>query len=301
MNLKSLLPASVLVLPLILAACNGGSSKSLNDDVKVEPQSCEVSGSGFGIVGGMTLESGNALSSSTVLIITVDYKDQTSICTGTLIAKDKVLTAAHCTNQYGGKSAIAFSNNVKCVSDAPKRTLRLVEKQAVHPNYRYSGDAIENSSSDIAVLKFAGDLPAGYQVRNLPSSTYRINPADGLVMTGYGKTDEDASDSSGILRFTRAGGNRLSKSYYSAEKKMTVNLSGVHVLEQNYNGVCSGDSGGPLYTYANGQLTLIGIVSAGIDNNATRYTYKPRVCHGVSVFADVLSQLSWIERQRDSL
>lgn len=294
LNLKPALKLSVvLCLPFALLSACSKSSDNFSG-------SCEVSGESFGIVGGKTLGSGNMLSATTVFIVHKKYNDETSICTGTLIAPDKVLTAAHCTSSWGGVSKIAFSNNVDCVANNVSLKTRDVSATAVHPDYSYYRSGTEQTAADLAIMKFSGELPEGYTVRDLPSRSYQINPANDLVMAGYGTTDYYAEDS-GTLRFTTAQGSRLSDSYLRANAKTSTQVKDGFVLEQRYNGVCSGDSGGPLYTYDNGRLVLIGITSSGVDIYATESTKKPAICNGVSLFSDVRKQLDWIEKQMNSL
>lgn len=293
LSLKPALKLSVvLCLPLILlSACNKSSDNLAG--------SCELPGESFGIVGGKTLGQGNDLSATTVLIVQKKYDDKTSICTGTLIAPDTVLTAAHCTSAWGSKYKVAFSNNIDCVATQVDVKTREVTAQATHPDYSYYGKTLQ-ADVDIAILKFSGGLPEGYTFRELPSRTYQINPDNDLVVTGYGSTDY-YSDDAGTLRFTTAAGNRLSDSYITARSKKSTQVKDAFVLEQKQNGVCSGDSGGPLYTYDNGKLVLIGVTSSGIAIDESVNTDKPAICNGVSLFTDLRKQMDWIETQLRSL
>lgn len=286
--------ATLLLCLSLLSACGGSGGGS---DLKAEPANCEVSGQSFGIVNGHTLASGNELSSSTVMVIHVNYKDETSICTGTLIDQNKVLTAAHCISAYGGKTAIAFTNNVTCVTSAPKRTLRVITNSAVPEEYSYwNKTSFNNASTDLAVLKFSGDIPEGYKIRTLPEKTYSVAATDRLVMTGYGTTTEKSEDS-GTLRFTSTPtSNILGNSFYLALAGKTVTVPKTIIVEQTRTGVCTGDSGGPLYNKVGSELSLIGITSMGVDNLTTDEN-KARVCHGVALFTDVREHLDWIQQQ----
>ncbi|MFV8258488.1 S1 family peptidase [Bdellovibrio bacteriovorus] len=293
------LRSSALLLSLsLLGACGGSGGGS---ELKVEPSNCEVSGKSFGIVNGQTLASGNELSSSTVMVIHINYKEETSICTGTLVANNKVLTAAHCISSWGGKTAIAFSNNVGCVSSAPKRTLRLVTDTAVPDAYSYWNKTdFNNASTDLAVLKFSGSVPEGYKIRELPQKSYSVAPTDRLVMTGYGTTTEKGEDS-GTLRFTSTpSSNVLGTSFYLALVGKSVSVPKTIIVDQANTGVCTGDSGGPLYNQVGSSLTLVGITSMGVDNRATDEK-KVRVCHGVALFTDVREHLDWINEKIKSL
>ncbi|WP_415064040.1 S1 family peptidase [Bdellovibrio sp.] len=290
--------ACILVLALSsLAACSPGAKGG--EELKVEPANCEIAGKSFGIVGGDILSSDNDLSASTVMVLHIDYKDEVSTCTGTLIDNNKVLTAAHCTSPFGKKTVIAFTNNSNCLTQAPKRTLRLVTDEAIHPDYSYWIKSWDNAAHDLAILKFKGDIPTGYKVRELPTSDFAPSESDNLVMTGYGTTTEKGADS-GTLRFTTAPASRLIKEFHLALNDSTVAVKNALILEQSDNGVCTGDSGGPLYINTERGLTLVGITSMGVDNK-TRDEKNTRTCHGVALFTDVRAHLDWIQKKKNAL
>lgn len=290
--------ASALLLTLsTLAACSPTIDKG--EELKAEPSNCEASGKSFGIVGGDVLASDNDLSSSTVMVIHLNKNEEVSICTGTLIDSNKVLSAAHCTTPHGKKTVIAFTNNVSCLAQAPKRTLRLVTQEAIHPDYSYDEITINKASSDLAVFKFKGDLPVGYKVRKLPEANFTVIPSDQIVLTGYGATTEGRTDS-GTLRFTTAPTSHLVKEFYLALQKTTVSVPRTLTLEQSHRGVCTGDSGGPLYIHTGKELTLVGITSMGIDNRTTDKK-NVRPCHGVALFTDVRAHLDWILEKKETL
>lgn len=288
---------SFTYLPLVLSfsfltACNSSSSGSKELS---EPASCEVSGQSFGIVGGEVLGSGNELSASTVFVIHIGEDKKTGICTGTLIDDNKVLTAAHCISEFGaGKTVIAFTNNADCVVKAPTRTLRAVTRSAAHPEYSYNGSSY-NANYDLAVLKIAGKIPDGYKVRSLPAKEFSLAAGDSLVMTGYGVTTEDGEDS-GTLRFTTASQDRLMNQVYIKMSDKTLSFPKALILDQPNNGVCSGDSGGPLYAKTASGLTLIGITSMGIDHRSEKSS-TPRACHGVALFTNVRDHINWLKTQ----
>ncbi|HEX7675952.1 MAG TPA: trypsin-like serine protease [Bdellovibrio sp.] len=286
-----------LSLSLSLVGCSGGSSS----DASVEVQNCEIAGQSYGIINGQTLSIGNPLSESTVMVIHISG-DDAELCTGTLIDNDKVLTAAHCTSRYSwDKTLIAFTNNLDCAAKAKTRTIRTVTDKIINDSYVYDENTPSNAQYDLAILKFSGSVPSQYKVRALPSKSYDPTKAEELIYSGYGKTDEDDKDSSGTLRFTTAAPKRLSHSFYMKRSGQSYSFEKVLVTEQSQNGVCNGDSGGPLYAKdKNGGLTLIGVTSMVADNNAA-WNQSPRLCHGISLFVSVQAQLDWIEKTMQQL
>lgn len=294
------LSALLLGTFISISGCSPSEGDKLKGDA-AELAHCELPGQAFGIVGGDTLASGNELSASTVFILHIDSQENETICTGTLIDTDKVLTAAHCVSQFGGKiTVIGFTNNVDCATKAMNRTLRVVKSHVSHPDYSYwREDIVKNSSSDLAVLKFEGTLPPGYKIRELPSEDFTPTPGAELVMAGYGVTKENNKDA-GVLRFTSATQENLTKDAYIKATKSRISPPKTWILQQPQQGVCTGDSGGPLYLNSGNDLTLVGITSAGIDHN-TEAKEEARLCHGISIFTDIRPHLEWILKQKNSL
>lgn len=296
--MKSTLIRNVCALALSLSFLNACSNGSLSDNssdlFKTSATGCEIPGESYGIIGGNVLSSATPLSESTVLIIRI-HDEQTSICTGTLIAEDKVLTAAHCTSRSPLDTLlIAFSNNLPCAAKTQAKTVLPVIRKEIHPFYDYSKKGPQTATNDLAILKFEGSLPADYKVRALPTASYNPAVASEFVMSGYGKTDE-AADDSGTLRFTTATPSRLKKTFFLKIVNQEFRIDKTFVVDQPTNGVCSGDSGGPLYAKDANGLTLIGVTSMVADVNAQK-AEGVRACHGISLFVDLRAHLDWIER-----
>ncbi len=287
----------MLLLSLSLLSACTPESKTLN-----ATEVCDVSGDNFSIVGGKQLAPGNDLSSSTVLILDVNLSDETSICTGTLIADNIVLTAAHCKPSAFSTSVVVFSNSIPCataqnVADVGRKVVAYTK----HPSYRTR----DNSSTyDLLLLKLEDKAPAGFYPRKLPQQDPQHLSTQNVVMAGYGITSEKSKDS-GVLRYTTADATRLSRNsvtYTGYYGRKTESLSKTWALDQTQNnGVCSGDSGGPLYMKTPDGLVLIGVTSRGVDPNAADTDDQGRVCHGFTLFTDVFSHLGWIHEEMRNL
>lgn len=301
---KSLLVGFAMVLAGLCGCSNNFVSLAEVTEIRNanakndEDTSCEAPGSSFaGIVGGEALASGNILSASTVMVRVQDIGGSLRTCTGTLIDTDKVLTAAHCARGSRGQALIAFTNNKDCAERAPLRTLRRVGSQTVHPDFRKLSQSLDTSGYDLAIMKFIGGLPNGFAPMPLPDASLTVPPNATLVLAGYGDTSEQALDA-GLLRFTTAPSHRLSTEFFMNLLGVTLTIKNTLVLDQSSNGVCKGDSGGPLYVYADQKLSLLGITSKGVDNK-TDGTGKALPCHGVALFTDIRPHLEWILKQLD--
>jgi len=184
-----------------------------------------------------------------------------STCSSTFIAKNWILTAAHCLGTIFDKNkppTLGGYAYVKVSWAATESSMTAVSHeeafgtyQIPHPSYNPDAD---RDWMDVALLHFPlsdkntmGKLPpdltqggAAYLSGQLPSS----NPGNGLFMSGWGFT--------GDLRFATA-------------PPLTISGSELVAAPLPWNGalVCQGDSGGPLFRSVTFQ-DLTRIVVAGV-------------------------------------
>jgi hypothetical protein len=184
------------------------------------------------IVGGSVV----SVDTDPVMHSTVALIGNGSICTGTLIGPNQIITAAHClTNTFGLK--IASGTN-----PTPTPGLRII-KVRKHPRW-------SQGPFDVGIVVFEGTLPPNLRpVAITPLG--EISSGQQTILAGYGVTGEVRSDS-GTLRKVTA---RI-KNFQTLDKEFSMQ-EGLGV------GSCYGDSGGPAYIELNGVLTVIGATSRG--------------------------------------
>lgn len=206
-------------------------------------------------------------------IVSLQY-GSSHFCGGTLIAPNKVLTAAHCLADF---SSSEVRNYLKVVIGA--RDLRStagaerfsVASYSINP--RYGSDGVQYDSATITLSGNSSFTPAAVN----KSSSF---PAAGstVYVAGWGSTYEGGNVSS-VLKYTAVktiSNSECARAYGSDiyDGNLCAYASGTDS--------CQGDSGGPLYSYDGTKMTLVGIVSWG--NGCARQGY-PGVYTRASYFS----------------
>lgn len=199
-----------------------------------------------------------ALIRSTVGLEVYTENGENTICSGTLVSENLVMTAAHCVLGYAGIKIIfgpSFEN---------PREIRWAY-QVTHP--RSANPYIPAHRMDVALVYFHGKTPTGFLPAQMLPSTYTLKEGEEVVVAGYGKTSVDKNDE-GSLRFNSL---KILNPHYS-----NLEIS----LEQTSTAAsCPGDSGGPVYVRVNQQYYYWGVANAGFG------VEKP--CGKYIIYADI--------------
>jgi MYXO-CTERM domain-containing protein len=247
----NLLLAFVPALSMSVAAC---SDEPLGDSVGSQEQQ---------IIGGQT---GHAGEFPTTVAI---YNG--GLCTGTLIAPDLVLTAAHCISPgvIGYSSQQEVTANTQVVLDAENifngsgRAIRAAETYP-HPDFSLSslGD------NDIGLIRLAQSVT---DREPTPINRLHEDAPVGLsvTMVGYGAS--------------QVGGGGAGQLFVLPEKKATAcanyGVTDSKLLcysQTDGSGKCEGDSGGPSYAVIGGVQRVVGVTSFG-DQSCAQFGADTRV------------------------
>lgn len=196
-------------------------------------------------------------------------------CTGTLIDKNIVLTAAHCIPSNPRSMFVIFGTSIQ---DASPANARPVIAALVSPLWGKNPSAQKNTG-DIAVLKFQGEAPKGYVPALLLRNAYYMAPSAFTLLAGFGLENGDIQTSSGQLRevYTVLSNPRFSETE--------------SVLDQTIGkGSCSGDSGGPAFLVINATYYVWGVTSRGDAR-----------CKKTGIYTNVVPYLRWIEHSMRQL
>ena len=223
-------------LTLALTACGGHFSAQNPQDIATTA-----------IVGGKETPKEHIASKYVVMIF--DNATQ-KYCTGALIRKDIVLTAAHCLGSKAENLTLAFG--LKPMSGDYIR--RSVSKVIAHENFSKGNLRDRN---DLALLLIQGEAPAGYKTLLIPDDTFQIHANQGFTAAGYGRTS--GSKKAGPTDNQGSGSLRHVDLLISS---LSENENQFYVDQSNNRGICNGDSGGPALMRWQGQDYAVGIVSA---------------------------------------
>ena len=191
-------------------------------------------------------------------------------CSGTLVAPNVVVTAAHCV--VGGCSQRIFvGDDVAFPGDGQVIAVR---EAIAHPGYRPPSPV-----SDLAVLVLAEEANVPHRAI---AGAQALRAAATVRLAGYGNTDALSSGGYGRRRMVDvpiAG----SDPKYGADPE-TEFVAGAPLLDRDS---CNGDSGGPAYVQAGDGWYL-----AGATSRATASSRRP--CGDGGIYTLVSAHLEWV-------
>lgn len=244
---------------LALGACSSQDrTHELHDTVE----------SAAGIYGGDEVAPSDGVAMTTVGL----YNSKVGyICTGSLFGQNLIITAAHCLDGDVKNLEVRFGVDMR--NPAVKRPVVAGQTYS-----KYRKDKIQRDMGDIALLKYEGSRPEGFKSASLLGNYEILEKGTKIIAAGYGISRPTLGSGSGTLRKITL---KIKDPEYSSTE-MAVN-------QTLFNGVCSGDSGGPaLIKGRDGVLYLWGATS----NGAGLPVLRP--CMFFAVFTRIDAYLPWI-------
>jgi secreted trypsin-like serine protease len=201
------------------------------------------------------------------LVMILDSKGD--LCTGTALARELVLTAAHCVSRPERYQVKAFQNDETIA----------VTGVARHPRFDLSSYAAGRATSDVALIRLATPLP-DVVIPAALAAARRVQAGETLTIAGFGTVADRSERGLGVPRMakltvTGAPGSLQIRLYDAATRNTQAGL-----------GACTGDSGGPAFD-GEGPL-VIGVVSW------TTAARDEEGCGGLTGLTPLISYRSWI-------
>ncbi|MBP9680933.1 MAG: trypsin-like serine protease [Bacteriovorax sp.] len=246
-----------------------------------------------------------------VNVVGLYNKKKNTICTGSLIAPNIVLTAAHCAPERLSHLSVVFSTNIDSTINAREQDIlqELVLSATdfkVSPNWNPKDEEREQNTGDIALIKFKGDAPENYKLTPLLSEESTLKVGDLVTIAGYGfntvqttpvsenqfpsieKAYEDGDifcqeDEKGkpyqCVTVEMSGDSILRKAVAPIDRILETEI----ILDEHKAGTCNGDSGGPAYILKDNQYYLFGVTSRGSE-----------LCNEFGAYTNALKYKNWI-------
>lgn len=170
-----------------------------------------------------------------------------NFCSGAVLTRDLVLTAAHCVPPNFDYKLIEYDS-------LRQPTLRDVAHVVRHPQFDPEAARNHRVTADLALVKLAEPLAANY-VPVAIGVRAKIAVGDKFIVAGYGEATRGDRNSRGTAR---------TATLVATGQPGTLQLRLVDPATKGDRpglGACNGDSGAPVFDMSGGRLALIGVVS----------------------------------------
>jgi len=229
------------------------------------------------------------------------------LCTGVVLHPRIILTAAHCAANYKTSKVITTLNAKK--TQLATESIYSIVDATIHKNYFFTKTAKTNLNYDLALLKL--DRPLNIEPSKLlfspiqehevvqDSQVISAEPV-GLVL-GYGRTTALLEPTQNTQNLQQLNGE-LNFTFLNL-KSVDLNAALFSVPQHDKPGVCSGDSGGPMYVLENGVYKLkalaISVFKKPEENASVDQIYN--ACNYNSLFLNLDHQQEWIRSEMQML
>ncbi|MBX9765633.1 MAG: trypsin-like serine protease [Bdellovibrionales bacterium] len=230
------------------------------------------------IVGGLVVKDTDPSAKLAVLLL-ITRGSSLSACTGILVKKNVLLTAAHCVSGVEAKKIRVVFKTLGFPAGTSASDL-FGKKIVIHEKF----DGKPQNYSDLALLSLTADAPSGYHPIDLYDAKEKMTDDD-VVLLGYGITGEEKKDSMTLRQTTKSFKNEiyLKNEFFGIDQK------------SRSGGFCRGDSGAPVLVNVGKTKKLFGM------NSFTVGLEEGKECHTASVAMATSHFHDWIKKNVSEL
>lgn len=241
-----------------------------------------LSGSAHGIIMGQIVNPQDRIARSTVMLLHTGFMETgRGLCSGTLVAQDLVMTAAHCVvNLENGEPypasrfRIYFGNFHRAedgTHDWMESRARDVRQVIPHEGYKipYNGGDLH----DIALVRLKDEAPSDFEPATLLTDLSVLGEKQPVTIAGFGNIKYYGDPSEPRSRLLRS----FKTFVHSARNEKTGMVTFVRPTtirtDDEYRlavgGMAGGDSGGPGFVEVGSELLVFGVASGYRDDFAS--------------------------------
>ena len=252
------------------------------------PQTRNIASADAQIIGGKDSDGTEDYAKHTVILYDTEVG---ALCTASILSKSILVTAAHCVASDADVLKVAFG------TDMNSKTLQIrnVVAYQVSPVWAFRQNQ-ELNTGDIALVRFEGGLPAGYEPVNFLTDATKLTNNMDVMLAGYGaaKVNRVQDPKSGAMVSDHADAGKL-RSVTTTMKNATYSKSEFLVEASKGKSACHGDSGGPAYVTVEvekdgktvTETVLTGVTSRGVDDELD-------MCNVSAAYTSIPFYSSWI-------
>jgi secreted trypsin-like serine protease len=222
---KGVMATVAAAAAVLLAACGGGDDASLPSAESM----CGSMGVSPLVLNGASCAQPER---AAVVLLNVVSASGVAVCSGTMIAPTKILTAAHCISADTRRVVAGVWSADGTV------TGKVASRWAVHPQFQRTASVLLNDVA-VVVMPSAMPNPSMSVLVSAPTSA-----GQGVYLAGWGAPGYDLAV--GFTTLISVNENSLRYQYSS-----------------KLSNACPGDSGGPVYRMVSGRAAVVGITSTG--------------------------------------
>jgi secreted trypsin-like serine protease len=201
------------------------------------------------------------------IVMVVDSRGD--LCTGTALARDLVLTAAHCMNGARSYSVKTFQGGASVA----------IQGIAIHPRFNPASYASARATADLALVKLAAPLTELVMPAKLAPAR-QVTVGEMLTIAGFGTTADQSARGLGVPRMAKL-------SVTGKPGSLQIRLFDLATRNQRVGlGACTGDSGAPVF--AGASASVIGVVSWSTAPN------DEEGCGGLTGVTPLILYRAWI-------